>query len=294
MIVTCERCSARYKLDDNKIKGRGARITCPKCQHVFVVYRRGAEAEATSGAPAASSNPLAQDQESDSGGDFIPLFPDHKGKVITKRGVVSSLEDVLGRLGVDVVNSGGRRRFGGHSLRVTGSRYWTGRGLEVFKVQIFARWGSNVILRYVSDVPIANLSADLALGPSSSGGPSNGSVAQLLESFIEHAKQQFETLKAEIERLDQSVNPSYFQNTDTKTWHKVLISGPSIPPTKWKAQCGWKFGLSSFRLCPAGPPTGARLCDRCFPPVVPSPPSGSDVSSDADESHGGEWGVTHS
>ncbi len=69
MIVTCERCSARYKLDDNKIKGRGARITCPKCQHVFVVYRRGAEAEATSGAPAASSNPLAQDQEIDSGGE---------------------------------------------------------------------------------------------------------------------------------------------------------------------------------------------------------------------------------
>jgi len=37
MIVTCERCNARYKLDDSRIKGRGARITCPKCRHVFTV-----------------------------------------------------------------------------------------------------------------------------------------------------------------------------------------------------------------------------------------------------------------
>jgi len=79
MIVTCERCSARYKLDDSKIKGRGARITCPKCQHVFVVYNKAhadapAEAaeddEAASGdeeSDAGSSNPLAQDPDAESG-----------------------------------------------------------------------------------------------------------------------------------------------------------------------------------------------------------------------------------
>ncbi|MBN1337065.1 MAG: zinc-ribbon domain-containing protein [Deltaproteobacteria bacterium] len=37
MIVTCERCNARYKLDDSRIKGRGARITCPRCHHVFTI-----------------------------------------------------------------------------------------------------------------------------------------------------------------------------------------------------------------------------------------------------------------
>jgi len=79
MIVTCERCAARYKLDDSKIKGRGARITCPKCQHVFVVYNQ-AQAEAPPEAEEdhedpsedepeqpASSNPLAQDPDSDTG-----------------------------------------------------------------------------------------------------------------------------------------------------------------------------------------------------------------------------------
>ena len=37
MIVSCESCKSRYKLDDSKITGRGAKITCPKCKHVFVV-----------------------------------------------------------------------------------------------------------------------------------------------------------------------------------------------------------------------------------------------------------------
>ena len=39
MIVTCPQCTARYKLDKNKISARGAKITCPRCRHVFVVYR---------------------------------------------------------------------------------------------------------------------------------------------------------------------------------------------------------------------------------------------------------------
>lgn len=38
MIVTCESCKSRYKIDDSKISGRGARITCPRCKHQFVVF----------------------------------------------------------------------------------------------------------------------------------------------------------------------------------------------------------------------------------------------------------------
>ena len=41
MIVTCPSCTARYKINASKIKGRGAKITCPKCSRGFVVYREG-------------------------------------------------------------------------------------------------------------------------------------------------------------------------------------------------------------------------------------------------------------
>ena len=38
MVITCPSCSARYRLNPDKIKGRGAKITCPKCSHIFVVF----------------------------------------------------------------------------------------------------------------------------------------------------------------------------------------------------------------------------------------------------------------
>lgn len=39
MQVSCDHCGAEYELEKNSISGRGARITCPTCSHVFVVYQ---------------------------------------------------------------------------------------------------------------------------------------------------------------------------------------------------------------------------------------------------------------
>jgi predicted Zn finger-like uncharacterized protein len=39
MQVTCEHCGTGYELEASSISGRGARITCPACSHVFVVYQ---------------------------------------------------------------------------------------------------------------------------------------------------------------------------------------------------------------------------------------------------------------
>ena len=55
MIVSCERCGARYKLDDSKVTERGAKITCPRCRHIFIVYPGNKAAE--SSPPAATSAP---------------------------------------------------------------------------------------------------------------------------------------------------------------------------------------------------------------------------------------------
>jgi len=58
MIVTCERCNAKYKLDEAKIKGRGAKITCPRCHHIFVVYQTQSPS-APSGTSGPSVRPLS-------------------------------------------------------------------------------------------------------------------------------------------------------------------------------------------------------------------------------------------
>ncbi len=51
MIVTCPECAARYKLDSSRVSARGARITCPRCKHVFVVYPSQGEPGSTTLTP---------------------------------------------------------------------------------------------------------------------------------------------------------------------------------------------------------------------------------------------------
>ncbi|MCB9764618.1 MAG: zinc-ribbon domain-containing protein [Alphaproteobacteria bacterium] len=59
MIVTCPSCAARYKLDDSKVTGRGAKITCPSCRYVFIVYPNKAEEEAQQATARASGGSSA-------------------------------------------------------------------------------------------------------------------------------------------------------------------------------------------------------------------------------------------
>lgn len=37
--VQCEKCKTKYKLEESRVQGKGAKITCPKCRHVFVVMK---------------------------------------------------------------------------------------------------------------------------------------------------------------------------------------------------------------------------------------------------------------
>jgi len=53
IVVTCPECTARYRLDSSRVSGLGARITCPRCKNVFVVYPD--ETEPGSTAPPESS-----------------------------------------------------------------------------------------------------------------------------------------------------------------------------------------------------------------------------------------------
>ena len=57
MVITCPSCSARYRLNPKKVQGRGAKITCPKCSHVFVVFTDETEAADASGSSPAPAAP---------------------------------------------------------------------------------------------------------------------------------------------------------------------------------------------------------------------------------------------
>ena len=49
MIIECQTCHARFRLDESRIKGRGARVKCRKCGDSIVVFKDAAPAPPTPG-----------------------------------------------------------------------------------------------------------------------------------------------------------------------------------------------------------------------------------------------------
>jgi predicted Zn finger-like uncharacterized protein len=37
MIIQCDKCKTKFRLDDSRVKGRGVRVKCTKCQTLFIV-----------------------------------------------------------------------------------------------------------------------------------------------------------------------------------------------------------------------------------------------------------------
>jgi len=45
MIIQCEKCKTRFKLDDSRVTASGVRVRCSRCNHTFVVLREDPEEE---------------------------------------------------------------------------------------------------------------------------------------------------------------------------------------------------------------------------------------------------------
>lgn len=43
MIIKCEKCQTKFRLDDSKVTDRGVKVRCTKCKHVFRVHKENAE-----------------------------------------------------------------------------------------------------------------------------------------------------------------------------------------------------------------------------------------------------------
>ena len=63
------------------------------------------------------------------------------------------------QLRIPLKDSLGREAFRGHSLRVSGARHMAQLGIPTPIVALLARWSSSVVLRYISDAPLASLTS---------------------------------------------------------------------------------------------------------------------------------------
>jgi predicted Zn finger-like uncharacterized protein len=62
MIIQCEKCQTKFRLDDSRVTDKGVKVRCTRCKHVFMVQKAEPETESfePGGAFAEFSSPAAQ------------------------------------------------------------------------------------------------------------------------------------------------------------------------------------------------------------------------------------------
>ena len=94
-----------------------------------------------------------------------PLCPTSTGKAATKKETVLTIMGMAQDLGLALHTRSGAPRFTGHSFRVTGAMWLASSGIDVWRIQLHGRWGSDTVLRYVRLAPLAkSLALEVSLG----------------------------------------------------------------------------------------------------------------------------------
>lgn len=121
-----------------------------------------------------------------------PLFPaEDINSPASKEGWADTFEKLAIRLQLPIARSNGARLYTGYSARVTGARFMAEHNIELWRIQLFGRWGSNVFLHYVQDAPLKQLDK-LALESTASMSVQRASEQlQLLQQRIALCKSQF-------------------------------------------------------------------------------------------------------
>src|SRR6185369_17745778 len=45
MIIQCEKCQTKFRLDDSRVTDKGVKVRCTRCKHVFTVKKAEPETE---------------------------------------------------------------------------------------------------------------------------------------------------------------------------------------------------------------------------------------------------------
>jgi len=222
--------------------------------------------------------------------ETLPVFPTRDGLTTDKCKVAQTIEVLAGRYGAPLLDDLGRKAFGGHSFRISGSRMLASMGLELYKIALLARWASNIIMRYVAETPLLTLSDDCRrlLGEADSA-----RALDELRSVIRKCEDKLADLETRVclsELREPEVKPDhqtrYILNTTSGVWHTSLLCSTEVPPHLWQTKCGWRFG-SSIVEHSESPPEGLlreRCCNKCLPEVARRRGSAASADSSSEAS----------
>ena len=154
-------------------------------------------------------------------------------------------------------------RFGEHVLRVSGAQMMARAGLQLFIIQLFGRWGSMAIARYVQE---SHLHGNMNVALETIQGLDGQVVAADSPATPAVANMDSEQLHAHIENMVKTAiaeQRKYIGNPDSKKIHLAAIPENMVQSVHWHAACGWPYGQRNHMGMPRIPPDWTR-CDRCY------------------------------
>ena len=219
----------------------------------------------------ASGDPLAQ---------ALPLFPDAGGDTVSKAAVVGTIEFIAARLDEPLLDAQGLRRFGGHSMRVTGAQWLGLLGFGIEHIKTFGRWASDTVVRYLGESHVSDLARARRrfirdqgllegheLSAVAASGPSlctpvevERIVARAVSESLQQSTARVEELRSHATRYDQVLHEG------RRVIHSLGMD-LAAPSVCWQTRCGWRFaGTPGWRLASsagAGRKDGWRECAKC-------------------------------
>ena len=147
--------------------------------------------------------------------------------------------------GLDIIGPTGLRKFTAHSARASGAVHMARTQIELWRVQLFGRWGSEIFKQCVRDAPLEQLhSLAQEVSLKSSLASARAELAAILE-----ATKEAQTATAGL--ADQPV--------------AAYMDCP-LPHYLWWTKCFWYFarGQADYALL-TDEPQGSK-CSKCFKP----------------------------
>ena len=90
----------------------------------------------------------------------FPFAPAKDGTVVSKEVVVASVRRAAHAAGLDTKTADDEEAITGHFARIGGSRMMARCGVPVPSIMGLARWDSHVVLRYLKDALLVNITGE--------------------------------------------------------------------------------------------------------------------------------------
>jgi hypothetical protein len=224
----------------------------------------------------------------------LPLFPTASGEWCSREGFIATIRCIADQLCLDPIDEMGRCTIGEHVWRVSGARMLALARVPIPTIALMARWGSDIIMRYVELAPLATITATYVQGASGSSHVAHTAVPAPLTHAISMVQPEMTHDEIAEESLEPPVahaSSRYALNNATGVLHIVARRktwGRLIPG---RTNCGRDYLNQDYKqvcaLTATYTKSGVALtntkCNSCArPDAWASLATGLDDASDSD------------